>query len=585
MKNKLQTKEKAKSLLILCWFKLKRKRKLQFCLSISLMILTALSEVLSIASVFPILLALSDPKNLEDNTKVQFIMNLFNIQSFENILTFIIIGFIFIILISAFLRLLNLWICTKLSASIGSDFSSEAYEKTLYQSYDKHIERNTSEIISTITVESNQTVTIIDLLLRLSTSLFTASLILLSLLLINWKLAIVLMTLLTLIYYLISLKVKKQLKTNGKKISINTPSQLKSLNEGLGSIREVLLNNSQNFYSNLFQKTDLIIKNLQAKNKFLADSPKFVIEAISLIILITIPFYLKNNFNNFNFIIPSLGIIVFSLQKLLPSIQNIYASWAIIQSKSPSLRKILDLLEQKVEFDFKNIDIPPIKFRNSITLKNIYFKYKKNKNVLENINLIIKKGEVLGIKGVTGSGKTTLINIIMGLLKPSKGSFYIDNLNISESYSEKYIFSWMKKIALVPQDIYLTDNSFLENIAFGVPHDEINSKLVRECARKSLIENLINESRNGYKTNIGEKGIKLSGGQRQRIAIARALYKKAEVIILDEATSALDNYTEDLVMKSINGLSKNITIIMIAHRLSTLENCDRVLTLKNGKIA
>ena len=173
----------------------------------------------------------------------------------------------------------------------------------------------------------------------------------------------------------------------------------------------------------------------------------------------------------------------------------------------------------------------------------------------------------------------------MGLLKPSKGSFYIDNLNISESYSEKYIFSWMKKIALVPQDIYLTDNSFLENIAFGVPHDEINSKLVRECARKSLIENLINESRNGYKTNIGEKGIKLSGGQRQRIAIARALYKKAEVIILDEATSALDNYTEDLVMKSINGLSKNITIIMIAHRLSTLENCDRVVTLENGKIA
>ena len=162
---------------------------------------------------------------------------------------------------------------------------------------------------------------------------------------------------------------------------------------------------------------------MQAKNKFLADSPKFVIEAISLIILITIPFYLKNNFNNFNFILPSLGIIVFSLQKLLPAIQNIYASWAVIQGKSPSLRKILDLLEQKIEFDFKNINIPSIKFKNSITLKNIYFKYKNNKNVLENINLIIKKGEVLGIKGVTGSGKTTFINILMGLLKPSKDHF------------------------------------------------------------------------------------------------------------------------------------------------------------------
>ena len=231
MKKKLQNKEKAISLLILCWSKLKTKRKLQLFLSLSLMIFTALSEVLSIASVFPILIALSDPKYLQDNKKVQFIMNLLNIQSFNNILTLIIISFIFIILISAFLRLLNLWICTKLSASIGSDFSFEAYEKTLYQNYNKHLERNSSEIISIITVESNQTVTIIDLLLRLSTSLLTASLILLSLLLVNWQLAIFIISLLTLIYYLISLKVKKQLKTNGKKISINTPSQLKSLNK------------------------------------------------------------------------------------------------------------------------------------------------------------------------------------------------------------------------------------------------------------------------------------------------------------------------------------------------------------------
>ena len=172
----------------------------------------------------------------------------------------------------------------------------------------------------------------------------------------------------------------------------------------------------------------------------------------------------------------------------------------------------------------------------------------------------------------------------MGLLNPSSGSFYIDNLNISGSDSEKYKYSWMKKIALVPQDIYLTDNSFIENIAFGVPNNEINFKLVKECAKKSLIESFINESRNGYRTIIGEKGIKLSGGQRQRIAIARALYKKAEVIILDEATSALDTKTEELVMKSINDLSKNITIIMIAHRLSTLEICDRVITIENGKI-
>lgn len=584
MNNKTKNKDKTASLLISIWFKLKRRRKLQLFLSLFLMILTAFSEVLSIASVFPILLAISDPKYLQDNTKLQFIMKLLNIQSFDNILTFIIISFIFIIIISAFLRLFNLWICTKLSASIGTDFSCEAYEKTLYQSYKNHIERNSSEIISICTVESGQVVAVIDLLLRLSTSLFTSLLILVSLLLINWKLAIGIITLLTLIYYLLSLKVKTQLKINGRNISNNNLKQLKSLNEGLGSIREVLLNNSQIFYGSLFKNTDIIIKNLTANSKFLADSPKFIIEAISLIILVTIPIYLKDYFNDFNLILPSLGIIVFSLQKLLPALQNIYASWANIQSKSASIRKIFNLLEQKIEFNFKDINISPINFKSSISLQNVDFNYIKNKKVLRDINLIIKKGEVLGIKGVTGSGKTTLINIIMGLLKPTEGSFYIDDLNIYSSKSNHYVYSWMKKIALVPQDIYLTDSSFIENIAFGVPINKVDIQLVKECAKIALIDRFIIDSLNGYRTIIGEKGIKLSGGQRQRIAIARALYKKADLLVLDEATSALDSGTEKLIMKSINHFKRNITLIMIAHRLSTLESCDRIITIQDGEI-
>ncbi len=584
MKNKLLNQEKTSSLLFSIWFKLKRERKLQFFISILLMILTGLSEVLSIASVFPVLLVLSDPKYLENNKKVQFIFNFLNIQSSNDIFKLIIIGFIFTVLFSAFLRLLNLWMCTKLSASIGSDFSCEAYEKTLYQSYRRHIERNSSEIISVCTVESGQVVAIIELLLKLSLSLFTALLILFSLLLVNWKLAISVITLLTIIYSVLSFKVKKQLKLNGKNVVKNNLSQLKSINEGLGSIREVLLNNSQKFYSNLFRKTDRKIKNLSANSRFLSDAPKFVIEAIALIILITIPLYLKNNFNSFNLILPSLGIVVFSLQKLLPAIQNIYASWANIQTKSPSLRKIIDLIEQEIEFDIKDMKIPKINFKNSIILKNIDFKYKNNINVLKDINLTIKKGEVIGIKGVTGSGKTTLINIIMGLLKPSGGSFYIDNLDIYSLKSNYHLYSWMKKIALVPQDIFLTDSSFMENIAFGVPINNVDIDLVKECAHIALIDDVIKSSINGYRTLIGEKGIRLSGGQRQRIAIARALYKNAELLVLDEATSALDMGTEKLIVKSINSFKRNITTIMIAHRLSTLESCDRIITIQDGEI-
>ena len=272
------------------------------------------------------------------------------------------------------------------------------------------------------------------------------------------------------------------------------------------------------------------------------------------------------------------------MQKLLPAIQNIYASWASIQTKSPSLRKIIDLIEQEIEFDIKDMKIPKINFKNSIILKNIDFKYKNNINVLKDINLIIKKGEVIGIKGVTGSGKTTLINIIMGLLKPTGGYFYIDDLDIYSSKSNYHLYSWRKKIALVPQDIYLTDSSFIENIAFGVPINKVDIDLVKECAQIALIDDVIKSSINGYRTLIGEKGIRLSGGQRQRIAIARALYKNAELLVLDEATSALDMGTEKLIVKSINSFKRNITTIMIAHRLSTLESCDRIITIQGGEI-
>ena len=553
-------------------------------LAIILMILSALSEVISIASVFPILLALSSPGYLENNEKVLQIMQLLGIQNTNNFMVFIIIIFILIVTLSSIIRLSNLWFCTRLSAAIGSDFSCEAYEKTLYQPYSTHIQRNTAEIVAICTTESGQTQSILDTLLKLSTSLFTATLIFSSLIILNWKLAIGTISILILIYCLISYQVKKELKINGRKISRFAPTQIKSINEGLGSIREVLLNNFQATYVELYKNSDFPLRQLQAKNRFLADYPKFLIESISLIILILISFQIKNNFENFSLILPTLGIIVFSLQKLLPATQNIYASWAVIQAKSPSLEKIINTLSQRIEYDFVNKIKSKIAFQKYIYLENISFKYNSNKKILENINLKINKGEIIGIKGVTGSGKTTLINLIMGLLKPTNGRFYIDDLNLYNKSSKSLVYSWMKKIALVPQDIYLTDSTFIENIAFGIPSGKIDLELVKKCAKNALIDSFIEQSIDGYNTRIGEKGIKISGGQRQRIAIARALYKKAEVIILDEATSALDINTERLVMKSINSIDKNITLIMIAHRLSTLEKCDKIITLQNGKI-
>ena len=210
------------------------------------------------------------------------------------------------------------------------------------------------------------------------------------------------------------------------------------------------------------------------------------------------------------------------------------------------------------------------------------FRYNFDKPyILKDINFVIKRGERIGIKGITGSGKSTLIDIIMGLLKPTNGKVLVDGDDI---HSRKYSDKWHKNITHVPQNIYLIDSSFAKNIAFGIPDKEINMDKVKEVAKKAHIASFIGESNQNYKNRVGEKGIKLSGGQRQRIGIARALYKQTELIILDEATSALDKETEKKIMDSIKSLNPNITILVIAHRLSTLDFCDKIIELRNGHL-
>ena len=221
-------------------------------------------------------------------------------------------------------------------------------------------------------------------------------------------------------------------------------------------------------------------------------------------------------------------------------------------------------------------------FKNKIHFKSIGFKYQKESPlILENINLEINKGEKIGIIGPTGEGKSTFIDIFMGLLKPTYGEILVDGVNI---HSGKYIEVWMKNLAHVPQNIYLTDNSFSENIAFGIRKEKIDFEKVKKCANMAKISSYIESCSKGYETFVGEGGINLSGGQKQRIGIARSLYKGSELIIFDEATSALDKKTEEEVMDSIKNLSKEKTILIVAHRLSTLKFCDRILKIEKGSL-
>jgi ATP-binding cassette subfamily B protein len=266
---------------------------------------------------------------------------------------------------------------------------------------------------------------------------------------------------------------------------------------------------------------------------------------------------------------------------MLPLMQQIYASWAAIRGGQSSVKDALDLLGQPIYLEASRVRVTPVLFLNNIVLENINFRHSQGGPfILKKINLTIKKGSKVGFIGPTGGGKSTLLDILMGLLLPTEGRLLVDGREISKENTQ----GWQANIAHVPQNIFLADASIAENIAIGQKIKEIDYCYLQEAAIKAQISETINSMPDQYQTFVGERGIRLSGGQRQRIGIARALYKKSNVIILDEATNALDDLTESEVMHEIAKMSEEITVLIVAHRLSTLKNCDQVVELKEGRI-
>jgi ATP-binding cassette subfamily B protein len=313
--------------------------------------------------------------------------------------------------------------------------------------------------------------------------------------------------------------------------------------------------------------------------------PRYLLESIGLIIITIIAYLISHNNIEPSLEITILGTFALGAQRLLPAFQQIYSSWAGMGAQIYSARNVLDLLDQNAETEednFKNFE-----FNKSFEIKceAVSFQYKKTvKETLSNINFSIKPGERIGIIGKTGGGKSTLLDLIMGLLKPSSGRLLVNNIDVNLKYNKNFLKSYQSQISHVPQNIFLSDSSIIENIAFGVPNSEIIMTKVKKAAREAMADEFIENLPEGYNTKVGERGIRLSGGQRQRIAIARALYKDSRIIFFDEATSALDEKTERDLINSIYSLKKDITLVMISHRLSTLSYCEKIVEIKNKKI-
>ena len=567
------------------WRIITKKRKLQVILLFCLMLCSSFSEIFSLFAVVPFLQVLIEPDSIFRFKFLLKITEFLNINNNDQFLLIVTTAFIISSVAAAMIRLLNIWFNNKLAANIGSDLSIKAFQITLFKPYKFHIKSNSSFLISTITKEVGDTIEVLRQILQFLTSFLIVSGLILGLLIINAKLAISSLIIFSTLYFLIGAISKRRLVNNSKSILRNNVAIIKSLQEGLGSIRDVLIHNSQDTYLDIYKSSDRPMRIKQAQNITLQSFPRYCLEATGIVLISVFAFSLTKGNISKPEIISLLGTLALAAQRMLPSMQQCYSAWASIKSYLASIVSLINLLSSSTSNSKSVSKSKKLYFKNEIKLKNVSFRYSKmTELVLNSINLTIKKGEKIGIIGETGCGKSTFLDILMGLLEPTSGEIYVDNVCINKKNKPSLINYWRNSIAHVPQDIYLSDSTIAENIAFGVPLKEIDFNKVKSSAKKAEINNFIESKSKGFKTIIGERGITLSGGQIQRIAIARAIYKDAEILVLDEATSALDNKTEKQIISEINHLNQDLTIFMVAHRLSSLDGCDKIIEFKKGNI-
>lgn len=584
-KDSKETTRSIVSLLQGMWGHLSRKRKIQTGFLFCVTILSALSEVVSLGAVIPFIGVITAPEIVFKYQIVSQISSYFDINSPEELILPITILFCVAALVAGAIRALLLWLSTRLAFAGGSDLSIELYRRTLDQPYQVHVSRNTSEVISGIVSKLHGVITwVLFPVLAMINSVFLLIAVLLTLILINPGIAFMAILGFGMSYLLVMFISRKRLVKNDQDEAFNQTQVVKALQEGLGGIRDVLLNGTQAVYCDIYSKSDRPLRSAQGNNIFIGQSPRYAMEAFGMILIAMIAFSLSKSFNTSTSIagpLQMLGVLAFAAQRLLPALQQIYNGWSAIIGHKTSINDVLDLLDQPVDTREEVSQEPIFPFDDVLKIQDVSFRYNPNSPiVIDNLNLTIAQGSRVGFVGTTGGGKSTALDLIMGLLEPTKGKILIDGLELG--YDN--VRSWQKNISHVPQNIYLADSSFTENIAFGVPLDEINFELVKTSAEKAQIANFIESKIDGYETSVGERGILLSGGQRQRVGIARALYRKASVLVFDEATSALDNTTEKAVMDSIITLDKNLTIILIAHRLTTVQNCDMIIEMNHGKV-
>lgn len=560
-----------------------------FALLTLLSLVTAVSQSFGIASFLPFLNLAMDLNSIHENKYLNWAYQTFR---FQNETSFVIVSGIVVgllILISNFLAVMNNMVKHRYVLSVTHKMSRRLLKHYIYKPYEFILQRNSSELVKGVLSDVNEfTNGFLQGLIELIINFLMMISILALLFFVDVKVTLYILIFFTLIYGTLTALTKNRLKKNGIKVMNGNRDKQKFAYEALNGFKILKSLGIEDYFIERYTKASRKTAKYQLFSKSISTVPKSIIEAIvfcGLSVLIVIVIIQKRDIQSF---IPMLSVYVIAGYRIMPEVAKIFTSISNIIHNQP----VVDRLHAELIVDYQNelenipglnleSKIEPLTFENQLKLADIVFQYQNSGNVIDHITIEIPNGSVIGFAGTTGAGKTTLIDIIMGLLEPQGGALYVDEIKLDPRNTR----NWRAMIGYVPQEIFLIDDTVTANIAFGIPPQDIDPQRVRLVAKIAAISDFIEkELPEQYETTIGERGARLSGGQRQRLGLARALYREPKVLILDEATSALDGATEESVVSSIHSLSQVKTIIIIAHRLNTLKPCDQIYLLEHGAV-
>jgi ATP-binding cassette, subfamily B, bacterial PglK len=549
-----------------------------------MLLIVALLDTAGVASILPFIAVLADPEIITNNPILRGVFEFsskFGVKNQEQfifvlgiaVFIFLVVGLAFKALTTYFhLRFLNM---------LGFRISKRLVESYLNQPYSWFLSRNSADLGKNILSEVSLVVGRSNLLLELLAKSMIAIALISLLILTDPVLATIVGLLFSLSYGIIFKLSKTYLNRIGSESFKNNQLRFTAVSEAFGAVKEIKLNSLEKVFTQRFSVAAETFSKIQASLSIIGKLPRFVIEAIAFGGIILTILYLMSQSGSFTDALPIISLYVFAGYRLMPAVQMIYSAFTQLTFGNTSLNALTDDIRNLSHSDSNHEDDSILSFNNKISLRNVSYNYPNSSRVaLKNISMDIPIKTTVGLVGTTGSGKTTTVDIILGLLEPQNGTLEVDNNVITK----KNCRAWQRSIGYVPQHIYLSDDTIAANIAFGENIKDINYEDIEKVSKiANLHDFIIDELPKKYQSKVGERGVRLSGGQRQRLGIARALYKKPKILIFDEATSALDNKTEKIVMEAINILSKDITIILIAHRLNTVKNCDTIFRIEKGE--